>query len=474
METYNLNRNSLKHLYHQFPCRNVQINQLGALIDPALPSPQAVVIHGLEAAGKTAVTTGVLSALGVLHAVIRSKECITARHLLEQTAQLCEEAVVAKTASPTSGKVYGRCESLSALVVQLQKILNGVPKFFLMFDGIDRQREAPPTLLSGLARLGEIIPNISTIFVLTTPIPRLFHSTGIPHIHFSPYNREQSLRILSASPRSIFESSPSSLDHQYTEDQAAVDSAWVWIRFCSVVWDSFGKGAASDIVSFRAAADKLWEPFVAPIVEGQYGTRDFSKLIIAKRALFQGEGVLLEDLAPSVTELEKGANMADHDLPYYSKFLLCACYLASYNPARQDPVFFMKSSEKRRRKKGGGTAISTSRAAKHRKVGTDITYPTTHLLNYILKIARKLLGPQVFVLERMLAIFHAILPNDVVTTADIHTQIGTLSSLRLLVKTSATADVLEAQTKWRVNVSWDYIRKLARSEGFEIEDYIAE
>lgn len=114
----------------------------------------------------------------------------------------------------------------------------------------------------------------------------------------------------------------------------------------------------------------------------------------------------------------------------------------------------MRLSEKKRRKKGGGTAMG--RASKHRK------------------IQRKLLGPQAFVLERMLAIFQAILPRQIVPTADVMTQVATLASLRLLLRTSGTADPLEAQTKWRVNVRWEYIQHMARSVRFDIEGYLAE
>lgn len=114
----------------------------------------------------------------------------------------------------------------------------------------------------------------------------------------------------------------------------------------------------------------------------------------------------------------------------------------------------MKMSEKKRRKKGGGTAVG--RVSKHRK------------------IQRKLLGPQAFVLERMLAIFHAILPHQLVPTADIMAQIATLASLRLLVRTSGTADPLEAQTKWRINVGWEYVQQLARTVRFDVESYLAE
>ena len=58
----------------------------------------------------------------------------------------------------------GRCETLSMLVVHLQRLLllerqrrQQEGKFILVFDGVDRQREAPLTLLPALARLGEMV-----------------------------------------------------------------------------------------------------------------------------------------------------------------------------------------------------------------------------------------------------------------------------------------------------------------------------
>lgn len=228
------------------------------------------------------------------------------------------------------------------------------------------------------------IPSLSIIFIVSVPRPRFLHATGVPHIHFPPYTRDQSIRILSVSPPSIF-LEPSSPSAQYTDAQAAEDNEWVWTRFLAAVWDSLAKGAARDIVSFREVAEKLWRPFVAPIVDGTYGTRDFSRLMVAKRALFQSEDVLVESVVPKAAGESKATQtkgksirharcasqmlmfLVTHDLPYYSKYLLCAAYLASYNPARQDPIYFMKSSEKKRRKRGGATAAG--RAPKHRKVG---------------------------------------------------------------------------------------------------------
>jgi origin recognition complex subunit 5 len=70
------------------------------------------------------------------------------------------------------------------------------------------------------------------------------------------------------------------------------DRRWLWHRYCEVVWDSVGKGAARDLVTFRSVCYKLWWSFVQPIVDGQIGTRDFSRLVVSKRSLFQNEEIL--------------------------------------------------------------------------------------------------------------------------------------------------------------------------------------
>ena len=89
------------------------------------------------------------------HAIVNSVECITARHLFERT--------VAKVANVLGWQsTPARCENLSQLTHELSKMLKYAPRpddwrFVLVFDAIDRQREAPSTLLPALARLSEIV-----------------------------------------------------------------------------------------------------------------------------------------------------------------------------------------------------------------------------------------------------------------------------------------------------------------------------
>lgn len=92
-------------------------------------------------------------------------------------------------------------------------------------------------------------------------------------------------------------------DADYTEEEAAEDDAWVWARFCTAVWDSLAKGAARDLLGFRAVCEKLWRPFTAPIVDGTFGTRDFARLMVSRRTLFQNEDALISGLT---TKEERG------------------------------------------------------------------------------------------------------------------------------------------------------------------------
>ncbi len=80
--------------------------------------------------------------------------------MLEQTVGAVAKALQFK------GNI-GRCENIAQLVVEVGRLLEdwamskedeaGRQRFVLVFDSIDHQRDAPPTLLPALARFGEIV-----------------------------------------------------------------------------------------------------------------------------------------------------------------------------------------------------------------------------------------------------------------------------------------------------------------------------
>lgn len=209
---------------------------------------------------------------------------------------------------------------------------------------------------------------------------------------------------------------------------------------------------------------KLWRPFVEPVVSGQFGTRDFSRLIINRKHLFQVEDAVLDrivadaepqaTLEPTTPSKRRAAKMMIHTLPFFTTHLLIAAYLASYNPSRTDVTYFMKHTDKRKgKRRAPSTSVSNSMKAR--------------------KISRHLLTPSPFTLDRLLAIFRALLDGGVPQVADLYTQVATLTSLRLLVRAGAGSnDALEAGGRWRVNFGWEYARALGRSVNLEVGEYL--
>jgi origin recognition complex subunit 5 len=200
-------------------------------------------------------------------------------------------------------------------------------------------------------------------FILSTPSPRLLQTAGVPHLHFPPYTKEESIKILSLDPPAIF-TRPVDDEYDYGEEEEFEDRQKLWPRYCSVVWDAVARSAARDLYSFRDLCMKLWRPFVQPIVDGHFGTHDIHRLIVNRRPIFQSEEPLVGGLVSNAFPIKSKTGV--NELPYYAKYLLCAAYLASYNPAKVDQIYFMKSAERKRKKRAGG--VLPGRRPKHRKV----------------------------------------------------------------------------------------------------------
>ncbi|KAK4223032.1 putative origin recognition complex subunit orc5 protein [Podospora fimiseda] len=456
-------------LSQTFPCRNSQIRVLSTLLNPTAAPCRNLVLYGTESTGKTAITTALLSKLDntLKHAIINSAECITARHLYESVVSKVSQAI--QWSFPPT-----KCETVSQLVVELSKMLDAnSSRFVLVFDGIDRQREAPHTLLSALARLSEIIPSLTTLFIVTSPPPNLLRTSFVPHIHFPTYTKPEFITILS-------NRYPPSSPIPNTTHQETLD---LWTRFVGSVHDALARSACRTLPAFQQACQALWPRFTQPIVSGTHSSKEFAKLLVLSRVHLQDESLLDPGIIVSESKVAVAAGVTKHTdlaalLPTTARLLLLAAYLASHNATRHDLTLFSTHHHGRKRKRGGlsvGTTGNRVKRSKHRK------------------IARKLLGAHAFVLERMLAIFAAVRgewdPNYLeekksggaggdMMMSDVGMAIATLASLRLLVRVggivSGGGDPMDLGGKWRVNVGWEVVRGLGRSMGVEVEEWLIE
>jgi origin recognition complex subunit 5 len=189
--------------------------------------------------------------------------------------------------------------------------------------------------------------------------------------------------------------------------------------------------------------------------------------MVNRRSLFQLEDAVLDRIISSSTAstitaaTANGATPATpkktlavkHNLPYYTTFLLIAAYLSSYNPSRTDITYFMKHTDKRKNRRRAPNSVAAAKKSR--------------------KIPRHLLTPSPFPLDRLLAVFRSLLDGPVPQVADVCTQIATLTSMRLLVRTGQGGnDALGDGMRWRVNFSWEYARSLGRSVGVEVGEYL--
>ncbi|KAL4741022.1 hypothetical protein BDV11DRAFT_203812 [Aspergillus similis] len=465
-------------------------NNLGA--QPQFPS--TVIIHGISATCKSTIVTNVLALLEVPHAIVRSPECITGRHLLTKILWAVLNALDRKDEWERFGK--GRCEHISSLAVLLGECLASHPggaieKFVLVLDGIDKQREAPATLLSALARLGEAIPSLTVILIVSsTPRPLFLQATGVPYINFPPYTREQATTIiLSAGPPAVL-------------GLPAETSSQLYPYFVSAVYDSLVGPTASSIPVFKSICEKLWPQFVAPITSGETppgGNEewDFSRLLVKNRSLFrrQGEAALVhrivtEDVPPTTQNgsLAKPSSLLSSvsapsplpSLPYFATLVLTSAYLASHTPQRLDTIFFSKFSSsslsarnKRAHHRRRLKVLSQAQAAEDKeaqapakrrrglgkRTKTRITksilenaFATTSATTSAAGGGPGITGPSTiltarpFPLERLIAIYHAINPNPpanplrLTAIADsVYSELATLRRLRLVVPAAGRA-----------------------------------
>jgi origin recognition complex subunit 5 len=85
------------------------------------------------------------------------RECITARHLLERIIASSLDALDEYHDEKNDRRPYARTENLSALCVNLAKLLEGRGKFVLVLDAVDKLREGGGTIIAALQRLGETV-----------------------------------------------------------------------------------------------------------------------------------------------------------------------------------------------------------------------------------------------------------------------------------------------------------------------------
>lgn len=426
----------LQRLTEKLPCREAQVSTLLTLMgEPGHYAYPSVFIYGHRATGKSHVLISMLTDLQLPVAAVSCVECVSAGLLYEQILMLLF--------GTDAAALLPRASSFSDFVRIYRQLCKQNPAQqtrYIVLERAELLRDMEANLLPGLLRLQELVEDNITVFLLSEIVWDKFRpNTGCFEpllLHFPDYTKAELLQILST------DSHPSYSPELYTS----------YINILLGVFYS----VCRDLRELRHLAALNFPKFCEPLEKGEAKESDTHKLWRnvephLKRAVqsvylrevssVQWEQHQIEDKDASTL---KGLSAQAHvELPYYSKFLLIAAYLASYNPARTDRRFFLKHHGKMKK---------TNFLKKHEKT-------SNHLL-----------GPKPFPLDRLLAIFYSVVDRRVAPTASVFSQISSLVTLQLLSQVGHD-DQLDSP-KYKCAVSLDFILAVSRTVSFDIVRYL--
>ncbi|XP_050843967.1 origin recognition complex subunit 5 isoform X2 [Serinus canaria] len=397
------------------PCRESQVSTLLSIFGERQQfSFPSIFIYGHTSSGKTYVMKTLLTTLQLPHVFVNCVEYFTSRLLLEEILiQLQSCSSGAKHTSPV------HCDTLN--------------DFVRLFKQAVASQELQDQTLYITDRNVTVILLSEIVWELFRPNIGCFEPFTM---YFPDYSIGHLQKILS-------------------QNHPPEYSADFYAAYINILLGVFYM-VCRDLKELRHLAALNFAKYCEPVVRGEANERDTRKLWKniephLKKAM---QTVYLREISSSQWErLQqdggepgqlKGLSAHTHvELPYYSKFLLIAAYLASYNPVRTDKRFFLKHHGKIRK---------TNFMKKHEKT-------SNHLL-----------GPKPFPLDRLLAILYSIVDNRVAPTANIFSQITSLVTLQLLSMVGQN-DQLDGP-RYKCTVSLDFIRAIARTVNFDIIKYL--
>ncbi|XP_047035208.1 origin recognition complex subunit 5 [Helicoverpa zea] len=459
----------MEELQNKVPCREEQLNDLFNLLgedDECLPC--SIFISGSMATGKTLCVNSILQTLNYKYVVIDCIECYTPKIMFESILLGLE-----------SEETEVKCETLMDLTNSLNRLQEtqiGYDPVVIVFDRAERLRSMDHNIMSTFLRLQELCNlNICTIFITHLVYENFYFKMGVREpikLFFPNYNKEELFKIIFLHQKSFIRHLlvTYEVDDEIKEE---LEKPELFANFLNAFLSVFYR-PCRDLIELQHMACVNFIKYCEPIIRNEINASDLSKLWrhispILKTSLellylrisnsnptkpspgkensdsgsisnHNFENTLKEELTSTKTFAQS------FELPYYAKFLLIASYLASYNPPKEDKRLFMKHHGKQRKR------LQQVRAKA--------------------KITEKLntqLGPKVFTLDRLLAIFYAILEEKIGLTSNLLAQIATLVELKLI---AGSKEIDLDTAKYKCIVGYDFISAVAQTVGFNVRKYL--
>lgn len=457
----------MEDLYVRIPCRDEQLDELFNLFgDIDEPLPCSLFLSGSLGTGKTLCLDAVLRQLSYKYVTVDCIECYSPKIMFETILS-----------SLTNEEIDVKCDSMLEFLNCLSRLennLHGYEPIVIVFDRAERLRSMDHNIMSALLRLRELCTlNICTVFVTHLIYDNFYFKMGVREpikLYFPSYNKDELFKIIFLHQNSY---NRHLLENYQVDDgiRMELEKPELFANFLNAFLSVFYR-PCRDLTELQHMARVNFVKYCEPIVKNNIQAQDLAKLWrhispILKTSLellylrisnskpstqspgkentdqpytYNFENTLKEELTSTKTFAQS------FELPYYAKYLLIAAYLASYNPPKEDKRLFMKYHGKQRKR----LQQVKAKAKISEKLNTQ-------------------LGPKVFTLDRLLAIFYAILQEKIGLSSNLLAQIATLVELKLI----AGGKEIDLDTaKYKCIVGYDFISAVAGTVGFNVKKYL--
>ncbi|XP_055844180.1 origin recognition complex subunit 5 [Episyrphus balteatus] len=470
-----------RSLQKKFPCRDNVIHTLYELLgDPEETFPPSIYFYGHSGTGKTSILTKFLKRTHSKTIILDCIECYTSRILYENILNKFHSHHLRKE---DNFAPYMKCETLKDFITDLQQI--GVDSdnndeeeetssYIICLDNAERVRDMDANILPAFMRLPELTGlNICCILVSQLPFEKYYTKMGLPEqmsIYLPQYNKNEVQKILTDDFERVRDRLLSRLrknppmqlavDIERAEETISGLTSDFYGNFLNVFLSVFYK-ACRDLPELKVVSTDCFDIYVEPVLNGTIDKNDVSRLWrhitnplkIALAQVYmrmdQDTEVRVEGTFEANQSVKKLAQSLE--LPYYGKYLLIAAFLASHNSAKEDKRLFVKHHGKQRKR----LQTVNARAKVSEKMSTS-------------------LGPKSFSIDRLLAIFYAILDEKVGLTCNLLAQISTLVHLKLLSYVSGENNVVEGSAKLQCTVGLEFILYIGKVVGFNVRQYLCD
>lgn len=416
----------------KFPCREKQIDLLCNLLSQDSASRYyhpCILVHGNHATGKSSLVKNLLVVAKNMNHVIANCTTLYSHKLLVE--HILNTLYGYKRSEQSH---LERCDNFVTLICDLKKIATKNPERHIVIvlkncEKLDR------ISLSTLLRVQEYTgcSNISVVLVTTVSPCNLQLDQMVPRIHFPQYNKDQLMKLL------LLEK----------PDGHPVDFYENFLNaFVGTLYN-----VCRDLREMKNLISNVFPKYVEPIESGQLSHSDVIALWrhIAPYLKSSVNNAYLGFVTAESTHSKENKDstlslrMKLLDLPYFTKYFLIAAYLASYISSKHDRRLFVKQCAGKSKKR----MPSKLQAA---------------------KIENELVGAKSFGLDRLLAIFYAIIEESGLNlTANLLSQVSSLVELKLLTPLS---DGNLDKPNYKCSVDKETIYALSKTVDFNMKKYL--